>query len=56
MDALIREAGRHPAQRTTLYGEPDPARVRASYRAAPLAAVVQTPLRERRAEPASLQR
>jgi FO synthase len=49
MDALIREAGRQPAQRTTLYGEADPARVRTSYRAAPLSAVVQTPLRERHA-------
>jgi hypothetical protein len=49
MEALIREAGRQPAQRTTLYGEADPARVRASHRAAPLSAVVQTPLRERHA-------
>jgi FO synthase len=49
MDALIREAGRQPAQRTTLYGEADPARVRASYRASLLTPVVQTPLRERRA-------
>jgi FO synthase len=56
MDALIREAGRQPAQRTTLYGEVDAARVHASYRAAPLASVVQTPLRDRRAEPVSLQR
>jgi FO synthase len=56
MDALIRETGRQPVQRTTLYGEADPARVRASYRASLLTPVVQTPLRERRAEPASLQR
>jgi FO synthase len=56
MDALIREAGRQPEQRTTLYGEVDAARVHASYRAAPLASVVQTPLRDRRAEPVSLQR
>jgi FO synthase len=56
MDTLIREAGRQPAQRTTLYREADAARVRSSYHAAPLAPVVQTPLRDRRAEPASLSR
>jgi len=49
MDALIRDAGRQPRQRTTLYGEVDPARVRASYQAAPLSAVVQTPVGNRRA-------
>jgi FO synthase len=56
MDALIREAGRQPAQRTTLYGKVDVERVHASYGAVPLAPVIQTPLRDRRAEPASLQR
>jgi len=56
MDALIREAGRQPAQRTTLYGKVDADRVHASYGAVPLAPVIQTPLRDRRAEPASLQR
>jgi len=56
MDALIREAGRQPAQRTTLYGKVDTERVHASYGAVPLAPVIQTPLRDRRAEPASLQR
>jgi len=56
MDAIIREAGRQPAQRTTLYGKVDAGRVRSSYGAAPLAPVVQTPLRDRRAEPASLPR
>jgi len=56
MDALIREAGRQPAQRTTLYGKVDADRVHASYGAVPLTPVIQTPLRDRRAEPASLQR
>jgi FO synthase len=37
MEALIRSAGRIPRQRTTLYGEPDPSRVRASFGAPPLA-------------------
>jgi FO synthase len=37
LEALIRSAGRIPRQRTTLYGEPDPGRVRASFGAAPLA-------------------
>jgi len=37
MEALIRSAGRVPRQRTTLYGEADPERVRASFGAAPLA-------------------
>jgi FO synthase len=48
MDALIRAAGRIPAQRTTLYGEVDAARAAASYGAAPLDQPIQTPLRERR--------
>jgi FO synthase len=37
MEAMIRAAGRVPRQRTTLYGEPDPERVAASFGAAPLA-------------------
>jgi FO synthase len=37
MEELIRGAGRVPRQRTTLYGEADPERVRASFAAAPLA-------------------
>jgi FO synthase len=37
MEALIRSAGRVPRQRTTLYGEPDRGRVRASFGAPPLA-------------------
>ncbi len=37
MEALIRRAGRIPRQRTTLYGEPEPSRVRTSFGASPLA-------------------
>jgi FO synthase len=37
MEALIRSAGRIPRQRTTLYGRPDSARVRASFDAPQLA-------------------
>ncbi len=37
LDALIRGAGRVPAQRTTLYGQPPPAQVAASYAAPALA-------------------
>jgi FO synthase len=33
IEALIRAAGRTPRQRTTLYGEPAPERVRASFAA-----------------------
>jgi FO synthase len=36
MEALIRRAGRIPRQRTTLYGDPEPSRVRASFGASPL--------------------
>jgi FO synthase len=36
MEAMIRAAGRVPRQRTTLYGEPDPERVAASFAAPPL--------------------
>ena len=43
MDALIRSAGRVPAQRTTLYGTPPATQSSLSYRAAPLEAVVQLP-------------
>jgi FO synthase len=49
MDELIRESGRQPLQRTTLYGEVEHARVRASYHAKPLSDIIQTPLRDRRA-------
>jgi FO synthase len=37
MEAAIRELGRVPRQRTTLYGTPDPERTRLSYGAPPLA-------------------
>jgi FO synthase len=43
MEALIRNAGRIPVQRTTLYGRPDSGRREASFGAAALAPVVQTP-------------
>jgi FO synthase len=43
LDALIAGCGRTAAQRTTLYASADPAQVECSYRAAPLAPVVQTP-------------
>ncbi|MBL8225390.1 MAG: 5-amino-6-(D-ribitylamino)uracil--L-tyrosine 4-hydroxyphenyl transferase CofH [Chromatiales bacterium] len=39
MDALIDAAGRHPAQRTTLYGTPPAERVQASYEAPALTAL-----------------
>ncbi len=45
MDTLITSINRVPQQRTTLYGTPPSDQRRASYRAAPLAPVVQTPLR-----------
>ncbi|HLZ96665.1 MAG TPA: bifunctional FO biosynthesis protein CofGH [Steroidobacteraceae bacterium] len=45
MDALITSINRVPQQRTTSYGTPSDDRRRASYRADPLAPVVQTPLR-----------
>ena len=43
MEALIRSAGRIPRQRTTPYGTPPPERVEASFQAAELAAVLNTP-------------
>jgi hypothetical protein len=45
MEALIRSAGRVPAQRTTLYGRPSAERIAASFAAPPLEAAVNTPLR-----------
>ena len=45
MEALIRAAGRVPAQRTTLYGRPTAERIAASFAAAPLEAAVNTPMR-----------
>lgn len=41
MEALIRSVGRHPRQRTTLYGTPDEERVRRSFGAPPLLELVQ---------------
>ncbi len=48
MDAVIRALGREPEQRTTLYGTPDEGQRRRSYDAAPLAEVVNTPVRKSR--------
>ncbi len=47
MEALIRRAGREPAQRTTTYGAVSAERAAAARTARPLAPVVQTPLRRR---------
>jgi len=47
METMIREAGREPRQRTTLYRGVDPERVRQSFSPPPLAPVVQTPVRVR---------
>jgi FO synthase len=49
MEAMIRAAGRAPRQRTTLYRAVDPERTQRSFEAAPLAPVVQTPVRRPRA-------
>ena len=46
MEALIRSAGRVPRQRTTTYGTPPEARVRASFGAAPLAEPRNPPVRD----------
>ena len=43
---LIRSAGRVPRQRTTTYGSPPEAQVRASFGAAPLAEPLNPPVRE----------
>ena len=51
MEALIRQAGRHPEQRTTLYRAVDEERRSASFGAAPLAPVVLTPVPRRAAAP-----
>ncbi len=48
MEALIRRFGREPVQRTTEYGTPAIERVAASFGAAPLAEIVNTPLRRNR--------
>ena len=44
MEEMIRAAGRVPRQRTTLYGEPDPERVAASFGAPPLAEPLNPPV------------
>ena len=46
MEALIRSLGRTPRQRTTLYGDPPPARIAASFGAAPLSEPINTPARK----------
>ena len=48
MDAVIRSLGREPGQRSTLYGPPNDAQRARSYGAAPLADVVNTPVRKSR--------
>ncbi|MBV8652289.1 MAG: 7,8-didemethyl-8-hydroxy-5-deazariboflavin synthase, partial [Alphaproteobacteria bacterium] len=45
MEELIHGIGREPVQRTTLYGAVPDERIRASFQAAPLAEVVNTPAR-----------
>ena len=47
MEALIREIGRLPGQRTTVYGEAPAERTQASFRAAPLSEPVNPPPRRR---------
>jgi FO synthase len=46
MERLIRSLGRAPKQRTTLYRDPPPARIAASFGAAPLAEPINTPARK----------
>ena len=46
MEALIRNLGRAPIQRTTLYGHPPERQIQASFQAAPLAEVVNNPARK----------
>jgi FO synthase len=50
MEALIAALGRTPRQRTTLYGEVDPATQARGRQAAPLEPVILTPPRKRRAQ------
>jgi FO synthase len=57
MEALIRERGRTPRQRSTTYGPVPRERVEASFGAAPLTAIVNTPAHKyERAEPLELVR
>jgi FO synthase len=46
MEALIRSLGRAPRQRTTLYRDPPPDRIAASFAAAPLSEPINTPARK----------
>ncbi len=46
MESLIREMGRNPVQRTTMYGTPPARQIQASFQAAPLAEVVNNPARK----------
>jgi FO synthase len=46
METLIRSLGRAPRQRTTLYRDPPPDRVAASFAAAPLSEPINTPARK----------
>ena len=46
MEQLIRSLGRTPKQRTTLYRDPPPARIAASFGAPPLAEPINTPARK----------
>jgi FO synthase len=46
MEEVIRSAGRTPRQRTTVYGEPDPAQVRRSFGAAALSEPLNPPVRD----------
>jgi FO synthase len=57
MEETIRALGRTPRQRTTLYGDPDPARTRLSFGAAPLAEPVNASVNDAQLErPAALVR
>jgi FO synthase len=57
LESIIRAAGRAPAQRTTLYEPAPPERTRASFGAAALQAVINTPaLRYERNQPLDLLR
>jgi len=46
METLIRSLGRTPRQRTTLYRDPPPDRIAASFAAAPLSEPINTPARK----------
>ena len=53
MEALIRSLGRTPRQRTTLYRDPPPDRIAASFGAPPLSEPINTPARKYEREPQS---